>query len=144
MSKRQDIIDEIDDFFGDIQGLTVFCWKTTEISQGDLPAVVYRDTECTRVTDDSAVMGAYTWDMRVEIEIYATGASESDCAAGLRSSVDDIIDAIGTGCNTQWSGNATFTEISDTIKFEIERKEYVIGRAIFGMNVRYTTDLFST
>jgi hypothetical protein len=123
---RQQIITSVDARFKTVLvtngyqtdvGANVFDWRAEALEEGDLPALIYRDTVC---STEISNISSYTHKMTVEI--IAVVANDTPMAI-IRNIIADLDKAIGV--DDRWGGLAILTErTGDESWIEIDDKKY--------------------
>jgi len=123
---RQQIITSVDARFKTVLvtngyqtdvGANVFDWRAEALEEGDLPALIYRDTVC---STEISNISSYTHKMTVEI--IAVVANDTPMAI-IRNIIADLDKAIGV--DDRWGGLAVLTErTGDESGIEIDDKKY--------------------
>lgn len=87
-------------------GTSVFEWRTENLDDSQLPALVWRDIAAgvSDQADDGAAMGSHAHALTVEIEIITSG---STAPAAVRKMIADVYKAIGV--DDTWGGLALAT-----------------------------------
>lgn len=125
-SIRQQIISSVDTRFKTILttngyqtdiGANVFDWRAEALEDSNLPALIYRDIQC---STEISNISSYTHKMTVEA--IAVVANDTPVAI-IRQIIADIDEAIGV--DDRWGNLAVLTErISDESGIEIDDKKY--------------------
>lgn len=111
-------------------GRSVHEWRSTPFDEGDLPAVVYRDTnEVVEVT-----VGRHDHRMELEIEMVLSG---STAPATMRKAVADIVKAVGA--DVTWGGLAFDTGYAGSENIAVMQNERRIAGVLMRFVVSYAT-----
>lgn len=123
---RQQVISSVDARFKTILttngyqtdiGANVFDWRAEALEDSNLPALIYRDTQCSTEISNIA---SYTHKMTVEV--IAVVANDTPMPI-IRQIIADIDKAIGV--DDRWGGLAILTErTGDESGIEIDDKKY--------------------
>jgi len=130
-SIRQQILDNVDTRFKAVTafGDNVFQWRTTELSQDELPALCYRD-----IAEESQNSNFGYHDSWLTIECIISVA-DSTSAETARNLIADILTAIGS--DQTWGGLAILTEPSSNEMILKEDSNIIAGiQIIFKIQFR--------
>ena len=98
-------------------GASVFDWRAEAFEEGDLPALIYRDTVC---STEISNISSYTHSMTVEV--IAVVANETPMAI-IRQIIADLDKAIGV--DDRWGNLAVLTQrTGDESGVEIDEKKF--------------------
>jgi hypothetical protein len=140
MSIHQDIIDAIDirlktilisnSYNTDI-GNSVFHWRNTNLTEADLPGIIYRDS-AVNDKEENAITGG--WITKFLIEIVGFDTLAGTTPARMRLITQDIYDAIRV--DDLWGGLVhDTTPVSDEI--DIQNKDKISGMASVIIEIDY-------
>ena len=142
INKRQQICTAIDTALRTIQksvgyetdlGNHVFEWRSTPLEEGELPALIWRDTD--EPVEDT--IGAHLHRMVLEVELLAAGNASP---ATLRKMIADVVTLIGA--NLTWGGLAEDTKPQiETIAVDQESRR--LAGASLKFEILYTTGRFN-
>jgi hypothetical protein len=141
MSKRQQIMDEVDKVLRNIKtingyqtdaGYNVFAWRQEPLQMSELPAIVYSDRLIER---REGSIGTFRWVLRITLQCAV--AAGADTAKEMRKLIEDIIKAIGVGAETRWNNLAQDTVLFTDSEMGIEREGVTIGEALISFDIVY-------
>lgn len=121
-------------------GQHIFEWRSVDLQETDLPAIIYRDIssgEALPVT----IMGANSlreYPLEVLIEIH--GADGSTTPAQMRSMIADVIKAIGT--DPTFGGLAVMTEYLGD-ETSVEQADKTMGSTTVRIRIIYRTKIWN-
>jgi len=143
-SIRQQIIDAVDTRLKTILvsngyetdvGKYVDEWRAYPQELAKLPALVYRDSNAT----SESTFGTHVHDLRVEIEVTASGATAPKT---IRKMAADVTKAVAT--DLTWGGLAEDTRIeAQPQDIQIEQESKRIASTLLAFNVVYRTERFN-
>jgi hypothetical protein len=115
-------------------GRNVFAWRVPDLQEAELPAAIWRDTDC---DDSSATIGTIGFHLHsLKMEIDLREADGTSTPASIRALIADLQKAIGV--DTTWGGLAIRTNpLSSAIV--VDQEEKIIG----GANVTFTIDFYT-
>ena len=117
-------------------GVNVFIWRTANLDQTILPALVIRDTGQAKDQEgESSPYSFDTWRMKVEIEVVCESGSTTDVL--LRQIIADVYKAIGV--DDTWGGNAITSFLSDDEMVLQDQQAKIVGGATIKFEVLYRT-----
>jgi hypothetical protein len=140
MSIRQDIIDAIDTRLKTILisngyntdiGNKVFHWRNTNLTEAELPGIIYRDPSTNEKEHHGVARG---WVNKFQVEIVGFDTLAGTTPAQMRLITEDIYNAIDV--DDLWGGLAhDTTPISDEI--DIQNKDKISGAASVIIEIDY-------
>jgi len=143
VSVRQQIIDTLDTNLKAILtsngyktniGQNVFHYRDNPLSESELPAIIYRDTESDEYTD---VMKKQTHALSIEIEAYAEAGSTTPDT--MRDIIEDIVKCIGADYRM---GGLAHTTTVDGTEIDTDQAGKITGSAVVKITVIYRTNLW--
>lgn len=121
-------------------GWNVFEWRSTDLQESELPALIYRDIssgEALAIT----IMGASSKrEYPLDVEIEVKGADGSTTPAQMRSMIADVIKAIGT--DPTFGGLADMTEYNGD-ETSVLQEDKIMGSTLMRFRIIYRTKIWN-
>ncbi len=121
-------------------GLNVFEWRVTELTEAELPALIYRDTESAVGDSPPESFDRQRQLLDIEIDVVVSG---STAPADLRKAIGDVMVAIGSTREArEWNDLAEDTiQGSESISIEHEERRVAGARLFF--SIQYVSGIFN-